>query len=195
MDEDPDYTNEHDLLRRPIMGHTSRSSSASVLIAPRRGAYGLGAESAAREAEINRTAAALRRAERDAAPADRAEDDFIDARLAEIDERERELADREKLIATLEAHLDQSRCRLEERLAQLAERDAAQLRPAASLGALRPPPVATGDFGPGSYPNEADWWTRQLGRKPQLPATVTASAGKPERFESPPDRPRQHVGA
>ena len=63
------------------------------------------------------------------APGRRAEDDFIDARLAELEERERTLADREKLIATLENLLDQSRQRLEEQLVQLAERNAAP-RPA-----------------------------------------------------------------
>lgn len=181
------------------MGHTSRSSSATVLRAPQSdAAYTRLAEMAAREAEINCNEAAQRRAwleaaparkvnhsisvrlaepprsvplpaeqasepefnqheatrmftERDASPVRRAEDDFIDARLKELEERERALADREKLIAMLEALLDQSRRRLEELLEQLEERRAA-LTPTARVEAVRPSAVAIGYVGSGSYP-------------------------------------------
>jgi len=133
------------------MGHTSKSSSATLLRAPQSdAAYTRLAEMAAREAEINRSEAAQRRAwletvparkvshsigvrlaeppssVREAAPNRRAEDDFIDARLKELEERESALADREELIATLEALLDQSRRRLEERLEQFAEKSRGQ---------------------------------------------------------------------
>jgi DNA repair exonuclease SbcCD ATPase subunit len=84
------------------------------------------------------------------APARRAaEDDFIDRRLAELEERERTLADREKLIATLETLLDRSRQRLEEQLEQLAQRQATP-KPTPRLEAARPPSGAI-EF-VGSYP-------------------------------------------
>jgi DNA repair exonuclease SbcCD ATPase subunit len=83
------------------------------------------------------------------APARRADVDFIDARLAELEERERTLADREKLIATLETLLDRSRQRLEEQLEQLAQRQAT-LKPTPRLEAARPPSGAI-EF-VGSYP-------------------------------------------
>ena len=144
------------------MGHTSRSSSATVFAAPQcDDAYTRLAEMAAREAEINCNEAAERRAWREApparqvihsigvrlaepprsvrlgaeqagapeinqpAPARCAEDDFVDTRLKELEERERALADRERLIATLDTLLDRSRQRLEERLEQLDQRIAA----------------------------------------------------------------------
>lgn len=133
------------------MGHTSRSSSATVLTAPHSDdAYTRLAEMAAREAEINANEAAQRRAWREAPPparqvvhsvgvrlaepprsvrlvAEQPADDVIDVRLKEIEERERALADRERLIATLETLLDRSRRRLEERLAQLDQRLAAHM--------------------------------------------------------------------
>jgi hypothetical protein len=82
------------------------------------------------------------------APARRAEDDFIDARLAELEQRERTLADREKLIATLETLLDRSRQRLEEQLEHLAQRQAA-LKPTPRLKALPPLSGAIGFVRPG----------------------------------------------
>jgi flagellar biosynthesis/type III secretory pathway protein FliH len=161
------------------MGHTSRSSSATALRAPQRdAAYTRLAELAAREAEINRYEAARRRAWREAERAyhvihsigirlaepprsarPQAEQagesevnrpDFTDARLTELQERERALAEREKLIAMLEALLDRSRQRLEEQLDQLVERKAA-LEPTPRLGAVAPPSAAIGYVGPGSY--------------------------------------------
>jgi hypothetical protein len=132
------------------------SSAHALRAPQRDDAYTRLAELAAREAEINRNEAARRRAWREEARAHRvnhsvairlaepppsepevnkseavalgrsAKDDFIDARLAELQERERAVADREKLIATLEKLLDQSRQRLEEQLVRLGERNAAR---------------------------------------------------------------------
>jgi hypothetical protein len=150
MDENPEHRTTRFTAACP-MGHTSRSSSATVLPAPQSDdAYTRLAEMAAREAEIHASEAAERRAwretpparrvvhaigvrlaepehgtEREAAPAPRAEDELVDTRLKELEERERALADRERLIATLETLLDRSRQRLEERLAQLDQRIAA----------------------------------------------------------------------
>src|SRR5712671_4500789 len=90
-----DETSDHDTTRFAAasnMGHTSRSSSASALMAPRSDAYWRDAESAAREAEFNSRAAALRRLERDAVPADPAAEAFFDLRL--VTPREHELPDR-----------------------------------------------------------------------------------------------------
>jgi hypothetical protein len=152
MDENPEHRTTRFTAACP-MGHTSRSSSATVLPAPQSDdAYTRLAEMAAREAEIHASEAAERRAwretsparrvvhsigvrlaepepvhgtEREAAPAPHAEAELVDTRLKELEERERALADRERLIATLETLLDRSRQRLEERLAQLDQRIAA----------------------------------------------------------------------
>jgi len=124
----------------------------------------------AREPQINQREAARTRGE--AAPARRAEDDFIDARLTELQERERALADREKLIATLETLLDRSRQRLEERLEQLAERKAA-FDPTPRLGAIRPPTGAVGYIGP-ERSSVVDDPVRQ---EPTIACGLTASTG------------------
>src|SRR4051812_16197070 len=121
------------------MGHTSHASQQDTI-------YSQLAESAARQAEINLQAASLRRAALDEhtprppvalsairlAPAPVAprpvptqtNDDYVEARLAEITERERTLATRETLIEVMQADLDQSRQRLEQLLEQYDEQKA-----------------------------------------------------------------------
>jgi hypothetical protein len=106
----------------------------------------------ATESEIHQREEARTHTEREAAPAHPAEDDIIDARLTELQERERALADRERLIESIEALLDRSRHCLEERLERIEERKAA-LNPTRLPGAARPPSVANGYAGSGSYPD------------------------------------------
>ena len=151
--------------------------------------YSFEAELAAREAEINRREAAVKRAELEAVPVRHAQveiadvqvddhpidedvhraDEFVDARLAELAEREDELAARENLIRLLEANLDQSRQRLEERLKQF-EKEKAKQAPAGSRSTFRVEPVEARYFSPGSYTHEGDWWTNQLGKRPHVAA-------------------------
>jgi hypothetical protein len=122
--------------------------------------YGPQAEQAARIAESNFREAAARRAVYDS----------IDARAAEIEERERAVAAREQLIRALENRLEESRRRLEERLEQVKER-----RPTASYSIgvgveFRVPSIDDGYFDAGSNVDEDAWWTRQLGKSPCLAA-------------------------
>jgi DNA repair exonuclease SbcCD ATPase subunit len=118
------------------------------------------------EPEINQSEAV--------APGRRAEDDFIQARLAELDDRERTLADREKLIATLETLLDRSRQRLEEQLEQLAQRNAA-LKPTPRLEAARPPSSAIEFVSP--YPIRGRLVEDPVRQRPTAARNLTASTG------------------
>jgi hypothetical protein len=101
--------------------------------------------------------ALARRAERDAFSSD--------ARVAEIEERERALDAREQLIRALENRLEDSRRRLEERLQQMKER-----RPAVGAVFARSefqvPSIDDAYFDAGSQVDEDGWWSRQLGGKP-----------------------------
>jgi hypothetical protein len=94
----------------------------------------------------------------------------FDARIAELEERERAVAAREQLVQALERRLDDSRRRLEERLQQVKDRNAfapVQFSPVQ----FRVPPVGVGYFDAGSAVDEDEWWSRQLGkRKPSLAA-------------------------
>jgi flagellar motility protein MotE (MotC chaperone) len=138
------------LLRRAEMRPRTRSSTTSD-------AYGPQAEQAARIAESNFREAAARRAVYDSI-------DSIDARAAEIEERERAVAAREQLIRALENRLEDSRRRLEERLEQVKDR-----RPTAAVD-FRAATVDEGYFHAGSYVDEDAWWSRQLGKSPCLAA-------------------------
>ena len=100
------------------------------------------------------------------AAARRAVYDSIDSRAAEIEERERALAAREQLIRALENRLEDSRRRLEERLQQVKERPAtAGFRPQFSV-----PSIDESYFDAGSFVDEDEWWSRQLGKPPRLVA-------------------------
>jgi hypothetical protein len=118
------------------------------------------------EPEINQSEAV--------APGRRAENDFIDARLAELEERERTLADREKLIATLETLLDRSRQRLEEQLEQLAQRQAT-LKPTPRLEAAGPQSGAI-EF-VGSYQMRGRLMEDPVRQGPTAAYNLTASTG------------------
>jgi hypothetical protein len=135
-------------LRRDDMEIRSRPNSPDP--------HGPEAELAARLAENNFREAAARRAAYDK----------IDARAAEIGERERTLAAREQLIRRLENRLEDSRRRLEARLQQAQERPAAAgFRPQFSA-----PSIDESYFDAGSFADEHEWWLRQLGKPPRLVA-------------------------
>jgi len=106
-------------------------------------------------------------AERDIRDAGRAHgvDDALDARVAEIEERERALAAREQLIRALESRLDDSRRRLEERLQQVKSAPRASFRDEFRVAAI------DGEyFHAGSHLHEDEWWSRQLGKTPSIAA-------------------------
>ena len=88
----------------------------------------------------------------------------LDARLAELEERERAVAAREQLILALERRLELSRRRLEERLQQVRD------RALFTVGSFRVPSVDDGYFVAGSNSDEDEWWSRQLGKPPRLVA-------------------------
>jgi phage shock protein A len=92
--------------------------------------------------------------------AGQADERLADDLFAELRQRERALAEREQLIATLEARLEHSRRRLEERLAQIKKEKAPEPE------TFRLPAVAARYFDVGSYPFERDWWSQQLGFRP-----------------------------
>jgi multidrug efflux pump subunit AcrA (membrane-fusion protein) len=122
--------------------------------------YGPDAERAARIAETKLREAAARRAELDALE--------VAARAAEIDERERALAAREQLIRALESRLEESRRRLEDRLEQVRSRPVV---PGVYVPmSFHVPSIDEGYFEAGSNVDEDAWWSRQLGKPPQLAA-------------------------
>src|SRR2546421_408510 len=133
-------------LRRDEMENRSRPNPADP--------HGPEAELAARLAENNFREAAARRAAYDK----------IEARAAEIEERERALAAREQLIRALENRLEDSRRRLEARLQQVKERPTATgFRPQFSV-----PSIDESYFDAGSFVDEDEWWAPQLGKPPPL---------------------------
>jgi len=123
--------------------------------------YGPQAELAAQRAESNFREAAARRAKLEA--------DSIEARAAEVAERERALEAREQLIRALENRLEESRRRLEERLEQMRVRHPATAGVYAAVQ-FHVPSIDEGYFEAGSNADEDAWWSRQLGRPPRLAA-------------------------
>jgi hypothetical protein len=94
----------------------------------------------------------------------------LDARAAELEERERAVAAREQLIQALERRLEDSRRRLEERLQQVKDRNAFVPVQFTAVQ-FRVPTVDEGYFDAGSNADEDEWWSRQLGRrKPSIAA-------------------------
>jgi hypothetical protein len=129
-------------------------------ISPTGDAYGTQAEQAARIAESNFREAAARRAALESY-----DSHSIDARAAEIEERERAVAAREQLIRALENRLEDSRRRLEERLQQVRVRQTSVASPQFHVTT-----VDEGYFDAGSNAHEDAWWSRQLGKSPVLAA-------------------------
>lgn len=127
-------------------------------------AYGPEAELVAALAERNFREAAAKRAEREAADAVAVQSEAA-ARAAELDERERALEAREQLIRALEARLEDSRRRLEERLEQVRYR-----APGVASATFKVPSVDHDYFSVGSNVDEETWWRLQLGLPPKLAA-------------------------
>jgi hypothetical protein len=136
----------------------SRSTTARVS-----DPYGPQAELAA--AESNFREAAARRAELDAEPVSPS----VNAFAATIAERERDMVARQLAMEALENRLAASRRRVEQRLEQAKDRRTAP-RPTQFVAQFALPRVDESYFDAGSNAAEDEWWSRQLGKPPQIAA-------------------------